>query len=84
MVRGIDFPDNVSIVLSAWPGTTIPKDLCRLYSVAWVAEHTTRVVMNLNHNTDREIIKRLSEEPSKQGYIKRLIREDIARTTDRQ
>lgn len=40
--------------------------------------------MNLNHNTDSEIIKRLSKEPSKQGYIKRLIREDIARATDRQ
>ena len=35
-VRGVNFPDNVSIVLSAWPGTTIPEDLRELYSVAWL------------------------------------------------
>lgn len=45
----------------------------------WVAEHTTRVVMNLNHNTDAAIIERLANVPSKQGYIKRLINADIAR-----
>lgn len=49
---------------------------------AWVAANTTRIVMNLNHNTDSEIIKKLSEVPSKQGYIRRLIREDIAKSTE--
>ncbi len=46
---------------------------------AWVSEHTTRVVMNLNHNTDQDILERLSGVPSKQGYIKALIRADIAK-----
>lgn len=46
---------------------------------AWVAAHTTRVVMNLNHNTDADILKKLSEVPSKQGYIKALIRDDLER-----
>lgn len=33
------------------------------------------------HNTlDADIIKKLSSVPSMQGYIKQLIREDIART----
>lgn len=45
----------------------------------WVAENTTRVVMNLNHNTDKDVLEKLSRVPSKQGYIKRLIRADIAR-----
>ncbi len=44
----------------------------------WVAEHTTRIVMNLNHNTDAEILEKLATVPSKQGYIKDLIRADIA------
>ncbi len=47
---------------------------------AWRAANTTRVVMALNHNTDRDVMQRLTEVSSKQGYIKRLIREDIART----
>ena len=45
----------------------------------WVAKHTTRVVMNLNHNTDAAILAKLASVPSKQGYIKQLISADIAR-----
>lgn len=45
----------------------------------WVAEHTTRIVMNLNHNTDAEILAKLATVPSKQGYIKDLIKADISR-----
>ena len=45
----------------------------------WISAHTTRIVMNLNHNTDSAILAKLAAVPSKQGYIKRLIAEDIAR-----
>lgn len=45
----------------------------------WTAAHTTRIVMNLNHNTDADLLQKLSEVPSKQGYIKSLIRADIER-----
>jgi len=45
----------------------------------WVAANTTRVVMNLNHNTDKDVLEKLSKVPSKQGYIKGLIRADIAK-----
>ena len=45
----------------------------------WVAENTTRIVMNLNHNTDKAVLEKLSIVPSKQGYIKGLIRADIAK-----
>jgi hypothetical protein len=43
----------------------------------WVRENTTRIVMNLNHNTDKDILDRLKSQDSVQGYIKRLIREDM-------
>ena len=46
---------------------------------AWTAANTTRIVMNLNHNTDADILAKLSEVTSKQGYIKELIRKDIAK-----
>lgn len=44
------------------------------------AEHTTRISLKLNTRTDRDIIHWLWEQRSKQGSIKRLIREEIAKT----
>lgn len=41
--------------------------------------YTRRYQLKLNTNTDKDVIARLSEQESMQGYIKRLIREDIAR-----
>lgn len=46
----------------------------------WVATNTTRVVMNLNHHTDKELLEKLNSVPSKQGYIKALIRKDLGAT----
>lgn len=46
MVRGIDFPQNFSLVLSAWPGTEIPADLAARYSVAWVDDGNTQIPAN--------------------------------------
>lgn len=43
----------------------------------WKAEHTTVVTIRLNHNTDADILLRLSQVDSKQGYIKDLIRKDL-------
>lgn len=45
----------------------------------WVAENTTRIVMNLNHNTDAAILEKLASVSSKQGYIKNLIKADISK-----
>lgn len=39
-IRGIDFPGNFSLVLSAWPGCEIPADLRERYSVAWLEDGT--------------------------------------------
>ena len=38
-VRGIDFPENFSLVLSGWPGTEIPADLAEKYAKAICVDH---------------------------------------------
>lgn len=38
------------------------------------------VHLKLNRNTDADVLKRLDEVKSKQGYIKELIRRDIERS----
>ena len=45
----------------------------------FVKEKTISVNLRLNKNTDSDIIAKLASVPSKMGYIKRLIREDIAK-----
>ena len=47
----------------------------------WDAAHITNVTVRLHNGKDADIIARLAAQPDgKQGYIKRLIREDIARS----
>jgi hypothetical protein len=47
-------------------------------------EKTIVVPMRLVINTEQDIIQRLNGVGNKSGYIKRLIREDIARDLDKQ
>lgn len=46
---------------------------------AWDKSHTTQIVMKLNNNTDAAILAKLASVPSKQGYIKELIKADITK-----
>ena len=39
--------------------------------------HTTQFILKLNNKTDADIIEQLKEVENRQGYIKKLIREDI-------
>ena len=41
-------------------------------------ENTKQITMKLNLKTDADILKKLEQVPSKQGYIKKLIRKDMA------
>lgn len=41
-------------------------------------KNTIQVLLRLNKNTDSDIIKKLDDVPSKMGYIKELIRNDIS------
>lgn len=43
-------------------------------------ENTRALKLKLNIRLDADVIAKLESEPSMQGYIKRLIREDIARS----
>ena len=45
--------------------------------------NTKRLYIKLNKNTDRDILEHLDLIINKQGYVKRLIRDDIARTKDK-
>ena len=42
-------------------------------------ENTRHIKFKLNLKTDADILAKLDAEPNTQGYVKRLIREDIAR-----
>ena len=42
-------------------------------------EKCTRVSIKLVNNTDADILAHLAKQPNKQGYIKALIRADMAR-----
>ena len=48
----------------------------------WDAENTTQIKLKLNHHTDADIIEKLKSVPNKQGYLKQLIRGDIAKGGD--
>lgn len=41
-------------------------------------KHTIQIKMKLNKTTDADVIDRLNAAGNKQGYIKELIRRDIA------
>ena len=43
-------------------------------------ENIKGISLQLNLNTDQDIIKKLDEVPNKQGYIKSLIRADISKS----
>lgn len=43
------------------------------------AENTRQVHLKLNRNTDKDVLDKLDEVPSKQGYIKELIRRDLGK-----
>lgn len=41
--------------------------------------NTRKVKLKLNINTDKDVIRQLESVPNKQGYIKELIRADLAK-----
>ena len=42
----------------------------------------TTMCLQFSNNTDADIIAKLGEQENKQGYIKQLIRDDIAKTEE--
>lgn len=65
--------------------TTMPKPMteeqrkrAQQYHIEWSKTHTVRVPISLVTTTDADILTWLDAQPNKQGYIKSLIRADIA------
>ena len=47
-------------------------------SVKYDAKNTKRISLKFNLKTDADILKKLQDVPNTQGYIKELIRKDLA------
>lgn len=47
--------------------------------IEWDKSHTRQIRAKLNENTDADIIKHLDNIDNIAGYLKKLIREDIAK-----
>lgn len=61
-------------------GHTMPSESMKKAIAKYDAANTTKITMKLNLKTDADILARLEAVGNKQGYIKRLIREDIEKT----
>lgn len=46
-------------------------------SAKYDAKNTVQLKVKLNRKTDMDIIEKVSNVPNKQGYIKKLIRDDM-------
>lgn len=55
------------------------KSEIKEYNNVYNKENTTTVLLRLNKKTENDIIKKLDEVQSKNGYIKALIRYDITK-----
>lgn len=49
---------------------------------AWDKNHTAFIGLKLNKSTDADILAKLATVPSKQGYIKELIKADISKSAN--
>ena len=48
-------------------------------NIEYEKKNVVQVLVKINKNTENEILKHLEQQPNKQGYIKQLIIEDIAK-----
>ena len=52
----------------------------RKASAKYDKENTRSIILKLNKISDADVLSKLDEQPNKQGYIKRLVRDDIKGT----
>lgn len=68
------------IVINAWKGKgRMPKSSeAQLRAIRkFEKENVVQFLVKLNKNTDADVIRKLQSADSKQGYIKKLIRDDL-------
>jgi hypothetical protein len=51
------------------------------YKMQWDRQNTKNIGLKLNYHTDADILAHLADIKNVQGYVKQLIRDDIARQT---
>ena len=56
----------------------MPSEAQKRAAAKYDAANTRQITLKLNLATDADIIRRLEESGNKQGYIKELIRRDMA------
>ena len=61
--------------------TSDAKHRKNVVAVKWDKDNTKQIKFKFNLRTDADILAKLESEPNVQGYVKRLIRADIARTS---
>lgn len=49
-------------------------------STKWEAKSTVQIKLKLHRRHDKDILDKLDSSGNKQGYIKKLIRDDIAKS----
>lgn len=58
----------------------MPTEAQKRAVLKYDAANTMQLHLKLNKKTDAEIIEHLKQQPNVQGYIKKLIREDMEKT----
>lgn len=58
-------------------GDYMPSDAQKKAIQKYDKANTVQIKMKLNKHTDADILQKLDEVDSKQGYIKKLIRDDL-------
>lgn len=58
---------------------TVKSDSRKKYQHEWDSRNTKNIGVKLNYRTDADILSRLATVNNVQGYVKQLIRDDIAR-----
>lgn len=62
-------------------GKKVKTEAYKAAQARYDKERCTRVYLKLVKTADADILARLEAVPSKQGYIKRLIRQDIQKSS---
>lgn len=63
---------------------TVKSDSRKKYQHEWDSRNTKNIGVKLNYRTDADILSRLATVNNVQGYVKQLIRDDIARHAQEQ
>lgn len=60
-----------------WEGKEMVSDAKKRANIKYDYTHTRQIKFKFNLETDKDILKKLDGVGNKQGYVKKLIRDDI-------